>query len=647
MKELLVNHIRKYMGTSLILEDINFQVYEGERVGIVGVNGCGKSTIMKLIAGILELNIFQGSWSPGYDEGSIIIPKGATRAYLDQLPDYEGNESVMDILCEPFEEVYAIEKKMHELEHNMNVLEGRDLEIALKRYSALQNEFESKGGYEIDEKIKKVASGLKFSEDFLNKSFSVLSGGERTTVILGKLLIEKPDILLLDEPTNHLDMAAIEWLEEYLKGYRGIVIVVSHDRYFLDNVVTKIVEIEDKVCETYNGNYSKYVQLKDEAITKQYEDFKEQQKKIKSMEKAAQRLRDWSHGGDNVKFIKRAVSIERKLQKMEKIDNPEAGKTSMKLSVKAAERSGNITIKAEHLCKAFEDKTIFNDANMIVNYAERVALIGGNGCGKTTFVKMLLGEEEADSGVVTLGSSIRMAYLPQNFDFPDSDMTLVDWFRDDLMMPEGKAREYLSKFMFYGGSVYKRVNQLSGGERIRLKLSRLLYDDVNLLILDEPTNHLDIDSIETLEVALNNFKGTIFFISHDRYFINQICSRIVAVENQKFRVFDGDYDFYRAVKDEENLKESQAELARQKALAQEKEKARKVKKKAVKSEKKVDPQKFEAKVQELEGKIKDITAVMEDSGTEYTKLNELFEEREGLKAELDKAMEEWLKAQEE
>lgn len=640
MIELLVNNVKKYKGTNMVLRDISFQVYDGERVGIVGVNGCGKSTLLKLIAGIEELNIYQGSVSLGYDEGNISITKGATTSYLDQLPNYEGEKKVIDILTEPFEGVFLLEEEMHRLEEEMRNLQGQDLKIALKTYSEMQNKFEVMGGYEVDERIKRVALGLEFSEDFLNKSFGVLSGGERTTVILGKLLIEKPDILLLDEPTNHLDIASIEWLENYLKSYKGIVIIVSHDRYFLDNVVTKIIEIEDKECKTYNGNYSKFTKLKEEAIIKQFEDYKQQQKKIKSMEDTAKTLRDWAGRSDNVKFIKRAASIEKRLEKMDRIENPDSEKDTMKLRFKTSERSGKITIKAESLYKSFEDKGIFRDANMVVNYGERVALIGENGCGKTTFVKMLLNEETIDSGKAELGASVKMAYLPQNFKFQDEDMTLLECFREDISILEGKAREYLSKFMFYGSTVYKKVSHLSGGERIRLKLSKLLYEDINLLILDEPTNHLDIESIETLEEALEDFKGTIFFISHDRYFINKISSRLIAIENGNFKTYEGDYDYYRVIKEEEKLAEIKKEQVKVK------EKAKKIKK-VVPKEKKLDTNKLEARIEELEEKIKEISIYMESTEVDYKELNDLYETKESLSNELNEVMELWIKAQNE
>ncbi|GKX66471.1 ribosomal protection-like ABC-F family protein [Inconstantimicrobium mannanitabidum] len=556
MFELSLIGVKKYMEATLVLKDITFQVYSGEKVGIVGVNGSGKSTILKLIAGIEPMNYCIGypdAYSPGYDEGFVNVPRGASIAYLEQLPQYSDELKVIDVLNLAFEEIHSIENRMHELEDKMKVLKHAELEKALKQYSELLELYEVKGGYDIDEKLSKICKGLKLDDDFLNKKFDLLSGGEKTTVMLGKLLIDNPDILLLDEPTNHLDMESIEWLESYLKDYKGIVIVVSHDRYFLDNVVTKIVEVEDKVSISYKGNYTSYINQKEENMRIQYENYREQQKKINNLEKNIKELRDWAMRADNNKFFRRATSMQIKLNKMDRIDKPLFEKQNMKLNLKSAGRSGNETIKAVGLCKSYEDKIIFNDANLLVNFGERVALIGPNGSGKTTFLKLLFGEESPDDGVINLGASVMSAYLPQKITFDNEELTVLEYFREDISILEGKAREYLSKFMFYGSNVFKKIRHLSGGERIRLKLSKLLYEDINLLILDEPTNHLDIDSIETFEEALGEFKGTIFFISHDRYFINKMGERVIAVEDTKLKSYPGDYDYYKSIKEKESM----------------------------------------------------------------------------------------------
>jgi ATP-binding cassette, subfamily F, member 3 len=638
MFELSLNGVKKYMEATLVLKNITFQVYSGEKVGIVGVNGSGKTTILKLIAGIEPMNYWPGypqTSSPGYDEGFVNKPREATCAYLEQIPNYPDCSKVIDVLNLAFEEVHDLEKEMRKLENKMKVLSGEALEKALLKYSDLVQLYEVKGGYDITEKLSKICTGLKFDDSFLNKDFNLLSGGEKTTVILGKLLMDNPDILLLDEPTNHLDMDSIEWLENYLKAYKGIVIIVSHDRYFLDNVVSKIVEVEDMECITYKGNYSSYISQKEENMRIQFENFREQQKKINSMEKTIKDLRDWAMRADNNKFFRRAASMQIKLDKMERIDKPIFEKQNMKLNLKAVQRSGNETIKAIGLCKNFEDKVIFKDADLLINFRERVALIGPNGCGKTTFLKMLLGEELPDAGKVELGANVMAAYLPQVITFKNEELTVLECFREDIFILDGKAREYLSKFMFFGNSVFKKVRHLSGGEKIRLKLAKLLYEDVNLLILDEPTNHLDIDSIETFEEALEEFKGTIFFISHDRYFINKIGERVIDVEKNAFKSYLGNYDYYKSVKDTLN----------QQAPKEPVMKAEKVKKpKNVDENKKrdVEKAKAETKVESLESEIKDIDLAMAAPGLDYEKLNNLYCRKEALSKELDTAMELWL-----
>lgn len=644
MFELSLVNVKKYMEATLVLKNINFQVYSGEKVGIVGTNGSGKSTILKLIAGILPMDYcvgYPGATSPGYDEGFINKPSGATCAYLEQIPQYDDGIKVIDVLKMAFSEVYEMEEKMHELEEDMKVLQGEELEKILKQYSRLVQSYEVKGGYKTEEKLAKICTGLKFTQNFLDKEFNLLSGGEKTTVILGKLLMDNPDILLLDEPTNHLDMDSIEWLEKYLNNYDGIVIIVSHDRYFLDNVVSKIIEIEDMESKTYKGNYSSYVKEKEEKLLEQMHNYKEQQKEIKSMESTIKDLRDWAIRADNSKFFKRAASMEKRLEKMKESDDSEKPKTenkTIKLNFKNSERSGEETIKAKGLCKSYIDKVIFNEGDLLINFKERVALIGPNGSGKTTFLRMLLGEEEPDKGIVQLGANVKVGYLPQVITFDNEDHTVLQAFRDDISILEGKAREYLSKFMFFGNSVFKKVKALSGGERIRLKLSMLLYEDVNLLILDEPTNHLDIDSIETFEEALEKFKGTIFFISHDRYFINKIGERVIAIEDNKFKSYLGNYDYYKEIQDRLQLEKDINDVQKEKIKKKEK------KKKEIDEAKKRESEikKLETKIQKLESELEEVELTMSNSELHYEELNELFAKKEVLSEELESVMKEWI-----
>ncbi|WP_045522446.1 ribosomal protection-like ABC-F family protein [Neobacillus niacini] len=632
MLEMKLHGVKKFMEATLVIKNITFEAYEGDKVGIVGANGSGKSTILKLIAGIVKMHYYPGypqTSSPGYDEGLINLPRGATKAYLEQSPVYPEGLKVIDVLNLAFEEIVIIENQMRELEEQMKTLEDTALEKALNKYSDLVQLFEVKGGYEREEKLNKVCTGLNFAERFLNQDFDLLSGGEKTTVVLGKLLIHNPDILLLDEPTNHLDMKAIEWLEGYLKSYKGIIIIVSHDRYFLDNVVNKIVEIEDMESISYKGNYSSFVSQKEENMRIQYEHFREQQKKINNMEKTVTSLRDWAMRADNNKFFRRAASIQKKLDKMERIDKPVFERKNMRLDLKVTQRSGNETIKSIGLSKRFHEKIIFKDTNLMIHYGERVVMVGPNGSGKTTFLKMLLGEEQPDKGLVELGSNVMAAYLPQKITFNNEEHTVLEAFREDISILEGKAREYLSKFMFYKKSPFKKVKHLSGGERIRLKLAMLLYQDINLLILDEPTNHLDIDSIETLEEALEDFKGTIIFISHDRYFINKIAERVIALEDYGFKSYQGNYDYYKSQQPKEepivNSEKGKKQRIKPEGINQEEVKANAL-----------------ARIESLENEIKTIDLAMADDQLDYEELNKLYSKKTHLSQELDSVIELWI-----
>ncbi|MEW8957416.1 ribosomal protection-like ABC-F family protein [Clostridium sp.] len=624
MIELSLNNVTKYYGATLALRGVTFQVKRGEKAGIVGRNGSGKTTILKIIANVEKI-----------DEGNISIRRGTTIGYLKQIPDYPMECSAYDVLNSAFDSLSGIEETMRDLENRMKTLSGEDLEKTLKRYSNVQETYEALGGYEKEEKFSKICEGLKFSEDFLKRPFHILSGGEKTTLILGKILLENPDILLLDEPTNHLDMDSLEWLEGYLLESKSTVIIVSHDRYFLDKVITKTIEVENLCCETYKGNYSKYIKDKEEKMLLQFKFYKEQQKDIQSMEESIRRLRDWSNNGENVKFIRRAMSMEKKLDKMEKIDRPSFEKENMKIKFISSDRSGEEVIKVEDLRKSFEEKVLIDNGSLLVRYGERTALIGQNGSGKTTFLKMLLKEEKIDKGLVTLGSNVRWAYLPQNIFFNDEEATVLQCFRDDIEILEGKAREYLSKFMFFGEDVFKKVENLSGGEKTRLKLSKLLYEDINLLILDEPTNHLDIDSIETLEEALEDFKGTIFFISHDRYFINKISNRVIAIEDKKFNNYLGNYDYYRNhIKEKTQLIKEEIKVKKQKV--------QKVKTIDESKKKEREISRLERNMEDLEEEIKVIDNKMKEKDLNYEDLNKLFNEKEELQGKIDKVLEEWI-----
>ncbi|OPJ57830.1 ribosomal protection-like ABC-F family protein [Clostridium oryzae] len=622
MIELSIDKLKKYYGAAMVLDELSFNIQTGERVGIIGENGCGKSTLCKILMGIEP-----------YEQGEIAIRKGATLGYLEQMPVYEETATVIDVLNLAFEEIDSIYKQMQILEDKLSEADTDHMEGLLDKYSKLQESYETLGGYEKEEKLSKVMEGLKISEKFSHKLFSALSGGEKTTVILAKILLENPNILLLDEPSNHLDLDSMEWLENYLNNYKGTVLIISHDRYFLDNVVTKIIEIEDMKAETYLGNYSYFYDEKQRRLELQYEAFLNQQKKIKSMEKTISQLRDWGNRGDNEKFFKRAASMEKALDKIERMDKPIMEREAIKINLQTAERSGKDAIVAKGLCKRFEDKILLRNAELLVRSKERVALIGNNGCGKSTFIKMLLGQLEPDSGKVVLGSSVKLGYLPQNVQFKNEDSTVLENFMEDIIITQGKARAYLAKYLFYGEDVFKKVSSLSGGEKSRLRLAVIMFHEINMLILDEPTNHLDITSRRELEEILKEFTGTIFFISHDRYFINAVAERIIELAEGRFTSYDGNYDYYKQKSMEKKRGENKVDV---------KKPIKNVKKQSENeansgNEGRVQ-EKLEQQIEKVERELKIIEGELNRFQYDYEKLNELSKKKEVAEKELEELM---------
>jgi len=543
MIEITMLNARKHFGNTLVLWDCSFRVFQNEKIGIVGDNGTGKTTILKLLAGKILMDIDYRQISEG--KSRISIPKGTTIAYLEQEATFPVNTRVEEVLSLAFSNLYKIEKKLQELEKDMENMSNIHLNSILNLYSKKQLEFETKGGYGIHERFCKVCTGLKIDNEFLKKDFNVLSGGEKTIVMLAKVLLENANVLLLDEPTNHLDMDSLEWLEQFIKKYSGIVIMVSHDRFFLDKVVSKTIEIENHKATTYSGNYSSYIKQKDDDILIQFKQHNNQQKKINNMGKSIKELREWAMKSDNNKFYRRASSIQKRLNMMVEINNPIKKQHKVKLNIKHSGRDPHKILNVTGLYKSFNEKGIFENANFILNGGDCVALIGANGSGKTTLIKMILNQNSIDKGEIVYGEKIKIAYLPQLISFKDENQRVIECFRDDKEILLGDAREYLSKYLFFGNTVFKKVNQLSGGERVRLKLSMLLYEKIDFLILDEPTNHLDICSREILEEAIANFNGTLLLISHDRYFIDNICTKIFAIECSKINTFLGNYTAYR------------------------------------------------------------------------------------------------------
>lgn len=528
-----VNHIIKSFGGNIIFEDLSFEIHEGNRVGLVGRNGSGKTTLLKMLAN-----------QETVDGGVIHWKKGLKIGYLAQIPDYN-DLTVKEVLKTAFEQLVKTELKLQQLEFEMGqVLSPEQLQKLMNEYGKLQDDFILNGGYEMDVQMDTVTHGLKIT-NLIDKPFTLLSGGEKTKVGLALSLLKKPELLLLDEPTNHLDLMAIEWLGTFLKEYSGTIILISHDRYFLDEVVTKVLDMEDGEIELYHTNFSGFVKEKEERLLREFQEYQEQQRKIKKMKEAIKRLRDWANRANppSAALHKRATNMQRALDRIEKLDRPKLDVKKMAIDFEAKNRSGKDVIKLENVSKSFGSRTLFEEVNMLIQYRDRTAIVGENGTGKSTLLKMILRECDSDKGSVKVGSNVKIGYLSQHVFHTIGDERVIDVFRSEVTVNEGEARHILARFLFYGPAVFRKVNQLSGGERMRLRLAQLMHQDINLLILDEPTNHLDIDSCEVLEEALEQFNGTILAVSHDRYFLNKLFTKVYWLQDETVYFFDGNYDW--------------------------------------------------------------------------------------------------------
>ncbi|EJQ56538.1 hypothetical protein IEQ_00131 [Bacillus cereus BAG6X1-2] len=530
-----VNNVTKSFGGNIIFENISLEIKNGERIGLVGRNGSGKTTIFQLLTGMESL-----------DAGAIHMKKGTRIGHVAQIPKFDEDMTVYDVLSSAFKAEKELEKEMHVLEKNMaEEQEPSALQKLMERYGVIQEKFTFLGGYEIEANIMKVANGLQVTELF-PRSFMELSGGEQTKVSLAYMLLQKPDLLLLDEPTNHLDLFAVEWLEQFLKEYTGTVMVISHDRYFLDEVVTKIFDLEDGEIHVYHTNYSQFVEEKEERLLQEFQAYQEQQKKIKKMKEAIKRLREWANQANppNEGLYKRARNMERALERIEKLKRPILDRKQMGLQFEGQERSGKDVVVMKEVSKGFADRSLFEKINLHIRFQERAAIVGRNGTGKTTLLKLLLEEMKQDTGEIRIGSSVKIGYLSQHA-YGNMKNNVLEAFRDCVAVTEGEARHILARFLFYGPAVFKKVTQLSGGEKMRLRLAQLMYQDVNFLILDEPTNHLDIESREVLEEALEQYNGTILAVSHDRYFLNKLFEKTYWIDEHKLFEFAGNYAWAR------------------------------------------------------------------------------------------------------
>lgn len=524
------NHISKAFGTDQILSDVSFHVEDQEKAAIVGINGAGKSTLLKIIVGEL---------SP--DTGESVLSRGKTLGYLAQHQDLESGRTIYEELKEVKRPIIEMEEQIRSLELQMRDAVGEELEQMLSTYSRLNHTFELENGYAWKSEIVGVLKGLGFNEDEFDKQVSTLSGGQKTRVSLGRLLLSKPDVILLDEPTNHLDMESISWLENYLRGYNGAVIIVAHDRYFLNRVVTKIVELENGRSTTYLGNYTDYSEKKAMIRSAQMKAYLNQQQEIRHQEEVIAKLKSFNRE----KSIKRAESREKMLSKIEILDKPAEISDEMRIKLEPNIVSGSDVLTIRDLSKSFGSQTLFSHADIDVKRGERVAVIGNNGTGKTTLLKLINGMLPSDGGTITLGSKVHIGYYDQEHHVLHMEKTVFEEVQDAYPnLSNTQVRNILAAFLFTGDDVFKRISDLSGGERGRVSLAKLMLSEANFLILDEPTNHLDITSKEILEEALKNYTGTVLYVSHDRYFINQTATRILELTGQTFINYIGNYDYY-------------------------------------------------------------------------------------------------------
>lgn len=629
MAEIVARDIHKYYGTHHVLRGLSFEIYENTIVGLIGKNGAGKTTLFKILSG-----------EETYDKGELILPKGRRIGVLDQIPQYPPETTVYQVLDSAFEDLYALRDRISQLERQM--AEDSD-PILVKQYGTMTTEFEARGGYTIETSIKRVCNGLGIDPDMQGRRFSELSGGEKTRVNLARIILTDTHILLLDEPTNHLDITAVEWLEEYLETFQGTVIVISHDRYFLDKVAERIIEIEDGIAVSYEGNYSKYALLKEQRRIEQLKHFEQEQRKIKQLEAAVKRMHDWANRADNPKMHKRAFSMEKRLERMQSSATPKP-KTERKLTqaFKSNSFSGKEVVVLKGIEKSFNQRKLFEDVNLLLKKEDRMALLGNNGTGKTTLLKIIQGELKPDGGSVRIGPSVKIAYLPQIVTFDEPHLTLLDTVRRALIISEERARNLLAGFHFQGEDVYKTVESLSGGERSRLKLCLLMQSDVNLLILDEPTNHLDIASREWMEEVLEDFEGTILFVSHDRYFIRKFATTVCELEDGRMYSFEGTYEEYRQWKrydaqQKQRMEQEKGNTAKVKTDSRIKNPSPKA------LEKKI--LKTEEEIARTEERLESIEQDLERYATDYEKLNELLAEKQALEAKHEELMEVWLSLQ--
>ena len=619
MVDIQVKNLTKFfvIGENL-LEDLSFEIQEGERVAILGRNGCGKTTLFNILTGQMD-----------FDAGEVYVNPNKKLGLISQIPKFPAGYTVEDVLRAAFADITAAKRKMEALEREMS---GGATAEQLRQYDALVNRFQSGGGYEMDVEVDKICNGLGISPEQRTQAFTSLSGGEKTRVNLARLLLEKTDILLLDEPTNHLDLRSVEWLERYINAFKGTVLMISHDRYFLDQVAQRVIEITDGHAEFYSGNYSFYMDEKQARFDLQMKQYQQEQAKLKQLGFTVERMKGW--GINNRTLYRRAMSIQHRMERIKKTEKPKTEKT-MKASFGEKGFSGDVVFKTKGMEKSFGDRTLFSDVELLVEGGERIAILGDNGTGKTTFIRCLLGEEDCQ-GKIQFGPTVKWGYLPQNIHFDHPERTLYDTMLYEKNCTPQVARDRLGQFLFQGEDVFKTVGTLSGGEQSRLRLCMLMDEKINLLILDEPTNHLDIASREWVEAAIEEFEGALLFVSHDRYFIEKFAERIWLLEDGKIRDFPCGYAKYRAI--------LEREAAAQPVVAPAPKEKKEKPKGGTKEQDKLI-RRLEREIEKQEQVVASFDAPIEAASADYQELTRLLAEKEAAEAVLMELMEAWEAAQ--
>lgn len=624
--------IQKSFGVNIVLENITFHIEQKEKAAIVGVNGAGKTTLFKILTG-----------QSSADGGELYLKKDISLGYLAQNQQIDSQRTIFEEMMTVFEKIQKEEKNLREMENKMAELTGKELSQHMEKYALAQHSFEQSDGYGYQSRIRGVLKGLGFLEGDYHQPISQLSGGQKTRVYLSKLLLSKPDILLLDEPTNHLDIASIQWLEDFLKGYAGAVLLISHDRYFLDRIVTKVIEIENKKSSVYEGNYTFYAKQKNINRQIQQKAYDVQQKEIKRQEDVIKTLKAFNRE----KSIKRAQSREKALQRMQRIEKPENLPTKMRLMLTPKIISGNDVLKAEGLAKTFDCLKLFENVNFDIKRGEKVAIIGPNGVGKSTLFKILLGQVKQDAGQIYIGTNVQIGYYDQEQQELDETKTIFQEIADAYpTMENGEIRNVLAAFVFTGDDIYKSISTLSGGEKGRVSLAKLMLSNANLLMLDEPTNHLDMYSKEILEEALNCYEGTVIYISHDRYFINTTAQKVLELTPTGVNQYLGDYQYYLQKKEEQEIEKKENAPKQQHTAAPTDGKTDWLKQKQLQSQERkaaAKIERIEKEIEQTEQKIAELDNMLfqQEVSSDFDRAQKLFEEKTDLEQNLEKLYEQW------